>query len=231
MHFCPPLWQGDSSIALNCVRPNIKSELIQWCQLSHSKLTHLIEIHPYIEGRFRLVTMGHEKKNDLAFLVVMVRGSKTMTKRNPHHFSKVLVMGHDIFSDNRILCTKIKVIKTWFIQSKILFWWYTYLKDILFFSFFLLLVWLFHFQLRQPIWVLLLQNPGDRQTLPIYGHVGFHIHFHINFSFIFWHAHPRSLLVLVNLCQTNWDCPSFLNNWEMSESGGHGQWSLHWFSY
>ena len=35
---------------------------------------------------------GCEDKNDLGFLVIMVGGVKNMTKKNPHHYSKVLVM-------------------------------------------------------------------------------------------------------------------------------------------
>lgn len=34
--------------------------------------------------------------NDLGFLVVMVGGSKTMTKMNAHHFYKLLVTGYSV---------------------------------------------------------------------------------------------------------------------------------------
>lgn len=40
-------------------------------------------------------------------------------------------------------------------------------------SHFPLLPWFF-FSLRQPIWVVWPQNPGDHQILSTYAHVGFH---------------------------------------------------------
>jgi len=45
------------------------------------------------KDHFAHVTKGHEK-NDLGFLVVMVGGPKTMTKRNSFHFLKASVMGY-----------------------------------------------------------------------------------------------------------------------------------------
>ena len=36
------------------------------------------------------------RKNKLGFLLVMVAGPKTMTKKNPYRFLKAFVMGHRV---------------------------------------------------------------------------------------------------------------------------------------
>ena len=56
-----------------------------------------------------------------------------------------------------------------------------------------------------------------------FGHVGFHV----TLSYILWHAHALWILIYVTLCKTKWDHHSFLNQWEVLESCGHGHLSLH----
>ena len=82
-----------------------------------------------------------------------------------------------------------------------------------------LMTWSPYFPLRQPIWGLLLPNPSDHQRTSIFWHVGFPCPFLVHFPTCspLW-----SLSYYDTSCKTEWDRHSFLDQWYVLESGGHG---------
>jgi hypothetical protein len=80
---------------------------------------------------------------------------------------------------------------------------------------------LFLNMVRNIVWVLSLQSPGGHRTWSIYGYLGGHV----TFSFVFRLVRPWPLLFLVTLCITKLDHYSYVNQWDIVESSGHGHWS------